>query len=392
MVSLEKENAFQLRDYLHNKVLDSAGHDPFKTCFLSFLGLAQVPSFDFATMSLYQRCAVAGLHVIDEHVSPQELSRLLGQAAKIDATPMPWVSDVFGVMAVKWLVEKCDDEDLQHRFKTWCGGFLSEQVKSGRLNVYEKDVAGYIADSEETVISSACIPLFLHYRGIRLIINHQERQLLIGKFMGEFRGQAVVDSTTGLCCLMIYVFDKVNQNIAILPPNGWALDDLLNFLERIPIGLKRWTWEDSGRTRTAVPVKWPIENEYHVQNLLYVLLAPIFKDVADEVYLQPVGQKTPRVDIYLPSMHTIIEVKYRKETRKTFPVLIGEVAEDVSLYRSDPAYKNARIVSFLWDHTRSTQEHAKFREGILKIQGMDGCVVVNSPSMMENCFKNRVVT
>ena len=148
------------------------------------------------------------------------------------------------------------------------------------------------------------------------------------------------------------------------------------------VGLKRWTWENTGRTKNADPVKWPIENEYHVQNLLYVLLAPIFEDVLDEVYLQPIGQKTPRIDLFLPSMHTIIEVKYRKDTKKTFPALIGEIAEDVSLYRSDPTYKDARIVSFLWDHTRSTQEHAKFREGILKIQGMDGCVVVCSPSMM----------
>lgn len=110
MVSIEKENSFQLREYLYNKVLDSAGHDPFKTCFLSFLGLAQPPLLDFATMSLYQKCAIAGLHLIDEHVSPQDLSRLLGQASKIDSTPMPWVSDVFGVMAVKWLVEKYDGE------------------------------------------------------------------------------------------------------------------------------------------------------------------------------------------------------------------------------------------------------------------------------------------
>ncbi len=120
-----------------------------------------------------------------------------------------------------------------------------------------------------------------------------------------------------------------------------------------------------------------------MQNLLYVLLAPIFNDVSDEVYLQPLGQKTPRIDLYLPPMHTIIEVKYRKDSKKSFQALIGEVAEDVSLYRADPSYKDARIVSFLWDHTRSTQEHAKFKEGVMKIQGMDGCVVVNSPSVIE---------
>jgi len=385
MVSVEKENAFQFRDYLHKKVEDRAAGDPFKSCFLSFLGLAQAqpPSFDFASLSLYQKCAIVGLHVLDERVSTQDLSRLLGQAAKIDSTPRPWVSDVFGVMALKWLVEELHDEDLRSQFKTWSGEFLPQQMSSNRYNVYEKDIAAYIADSDETAFSSACIPLFMHYHGTQRIFDHQRKQSLISKFMGEFRKQMSVDSSIALLSLMIYVFDKVNQDIVLVPPNGWTLDDLLRFLERIPIGLKRWTWEDRGRTKNANPVKWPIKNEYHVQNLLYVLLAPIFEDVADEVYLQPVGQKTPRVDLYLPFMHTIIEVKYRKDTKKSFPALIGEVAEDVSLYRSDPTYKDARIVCFLWDHTRSTQEHAKFREGILKIKGMDGCVVVSSPSMME---------
>ena len=181
---------------------------------------------------------------------------------------------------------------------------------------------------------------------------------------------------------MVYVFDQVNQDVAVVPPKGWSLDDLLGFLEHIPVGLKRWTWEDAGRTRGAEPVKWQVDNEYHVQNLLYVLLAPIFNDIADEVNLQPVGQKNPRIDLYLPSLHTIIEVKYRKDVKKSFPTLIGEIAEDASLYRADTKYKDARIVAFLWDCTRATQEHAKFKEGVSKIDGIDGCVITSAPSTM----------
>lgn len=385
MVPIDKENAYQCRDYLYNKVRERSSGDPFKSCLLSFLGLplGQTPLLEFSTLSLYQKCTIAGLDELEEEISIGDLSRLLGQASKIDSTPRPWVSDVYGVMAIKWYVDKSKDEALRQQFKTWCDRFLPSQMNNRSFNVYELDIARYITEAEDTVYSSACIPLFFHYHEIQRIDDHKNRIKLISKFMNEFREQPTNDSPTALLCLMIYVFDKVNQDIAIVPPNGWTLNDLLNFLKRIPIGLKRWTWEDTGHTRSAVPVKWLIENEYHVQNLLYVLLAPIFDDVADEVYLQPIGQKTPRVDIYLPSIHTIIEVKYRKDTKKTFQVLISELAEDVSLYRSDPTYKDARIVSFLWDHTRSTQEHAKFTEGILKIQGMDGCVVVSSPSMIK---------
>lgn len=385
MVPVAKENAYQLREHLHRKVIENADGDPFKSCFLNLLGLSRcgAPAIDFATLSLYQGCAIAGLDVVSDTMPNQEVSRLLGQAAKIDSTPQPWVSDIFGVMAVKWLVARINDSRISREFENWTG-FLAQQVSCGHLNIFEKDVAAYIRAEDSAVYSSACIPLFFHYRKIRRIDDHQFRGSLINRFMREFLDQARGDAPTALVSLMLYVFDQVNQEIAIAPPKGWSLDDLLAFLERIPVGLKRWTWEDAPRTKGAEPVKWRVENEYHVQNLLYVLLAPIFNDIADEVYLEPVGQKTPRVDIYLPSLHTIIEVKYRKDVKKSFPTLIGEIAEDASLYHSDPKYKDARIVSFLWDCTRATQEHAKFKEGVLKLEGVDGCVVICAPSTMHN--------
>lgn len=386
MVPVEKENAYQLREYLHRKVIESAHADPFKSSFLHFLGLSKdgVPAFDFATLSLYQRCAIAGLGILDETVSSQDMSRLLGQAAKIDSTPRPWVSDMFGVMAVHWLVGQMNDARIAQEFENWISGFLAHQAGGDHLNPFEKDIAAYVHSNESAVYASACVPLFLHYRKMRRIDDHQIRLSLIGRFMAEFRAQTQGDASTALWSLMVYVFDQVNQDVAVVPPKGWSLDDLLGFLEHIPVGLKRWTWEDAGRTRGAEPVKWRVENEYHVQNLLYVLLAPVFNDIADEVYLQPVGQKTPRVDLCLPSLHTIIEVKYRKDAKKSFQALIGEIAEDASLYRADAKYKDARIVNFLWDCTRATQEHAKFKEGVLKIDGIDGCVVISAPSTIDN--------
>lgn len=385
MVSVEKENAYQLREYLHRKVIEGSRTDPFKSSFLHFLGLSKdgVLAFDFATLSLYQRCAIAGLGVLDDAVSSQDVSRLLGQASKIDSTPRPWVSDMFGVMAVKWLVAQMNDSRVAREFENWISGFLAQQISGDHLNLLEKDIAAYVRSNESAVYASASVPLFLHYRMMRRIDDHQIRLSLIGHFMAEFRGQTQEDASTALLSLMIYVFDQVNQDVAMVPPKGWSLDDLRGFLEHIPVGLKRWTWEDVGRTKGASPTKWRVENEYHVQNLLYVLLAPIFNDIADEMYLQPVGQKTPRVDLYLPSLHTIIEVKYRKDEKKSFQTLIGEIAEDASLYRADAKYKNARIVSFLWDCTRATQDHSKFKEGLMKIDGINGCIVINAPSTMD---------
>lgn len=293
MVPVEIENTYQLREYLHRKVCESASADPFKSHFLHFLEISKdtPPSFEFSNIALYQRCAIAGLGINDATVSILDVSRLLGQAAKIDATPRPWVSDMFGVMAVKWLVEQMNDSRIVREFESWISGFLAQQVTSDHFNLFEKDIAAYIRSNDSAVHETACIPLFLHYQKIRRIDDHQIRLSLINRFMAEFRALAQANTSTALLSLMIYVFDKVSQDMGVVPPNGWSLDDLLNFLEHIPVGMKRWTWEDEGRTRGAKPVKWLVENEYHVQNLLYILLAPTFNNIADEVNLSPVGQK-----------------------------------------------------------------------------------------------------
>lgn len=388
MVPVERENAYQLREYLLCKVTESTQSDPFKSTFLRFLGLSKhgAPASDFSILNLYQRCAIAGLGVLEETVSNQDVSRLLGQAPKIDSTPRQWVSDMFGVMAVKWLVEQLSDRRITLEFESWTSSFLAPHAVDDHFDDFEKDIAVYVRTGESATYVSACVPLFLHYQGIRRIEDHRHRMVLIDRFMGEFRAQAQGTASAALLSLMVYVFDQVNQEVAVVPPKGWSLDDLLGFLEHIPVGLKRWTWEHTGRTRGAEPVQWLVENEYHVQNLLYVLLGPVFNDIADEVNLQPVGQKNPRIDLYIPSLHVIIEVKYRKDTKKSFQMLIGEIAEDASLYRADAKYKDAHIVSFLWDCTRATQEHSKFKEGVLRLDGIDGCVVVNAPSTMDGRF------
>ncbi len=165
VVPVEKENAYQLREYLQRKVSESAHGDPFKSSFLRFLGLSKDggSAFDPAKLSLYQRCAISGLDVWGVTVLAQDVSRLLGQAARIDSTPRPWVSDVFGVMAVKRLVDRLNDNRIVREFEHWTSGFLAQQVGGDHLNLFEKDIAALIRGGESAVYATACVPLFLHY-------------------------------------------------------------------------------------------------------------------------------------------------------------------------------------------------------------------------------------
>ena len=91
---------------------------------------------------------------------------------------------------------------------------------------------------------------------------------------------------------------------------SFSLEDVSKLLKRVPAGLRRWTWEGKSRTQGGQPRQWCIENEYHVQNLLYFLLAAVFADIIEEEYTGSVGQKKPRVDLVIPSLKLVIEIKF----------------------------------------------------------------------------------
>ncbi|MCY4172053.1 MAG: hypothetical protein OXF08_10735 [Bacteroidetes bacterium] len=383
MVSVDYPNLYELREYAKKKVICGIDSDPLKLCFVRFLELDNIPSvhIDVENLTLYQKCSVASLQF--SHISKSDLYRLFGRAPRIDQTPMPWVSDVIGVMTIKWFVDQYEDDKMKEMYKSWISKFLCRESNSVKLNNFEQDIVQYIQESDMNHCATSTIPLFLHYNGKQIISDQNELRILISKFFIEFKEQVLSKVSPLIIAMMIYCFDYINRTQPVVPPKNWSLNDLSLFLNHIPDGLRRWTWEEEkGRTRNSKPVKWLIENEYHVQNILYVLLAPIFNDIVDEINLPNIGQKNPRADLYLPSLDTMIEVKYRKNSKKSFPMLIGEIAEDSGLYLADSKYENAKLVCFLWDHTRSTQEHTIFREGVLKLSGIQECIVICSPSFM----------
>lgn len=380
MVSLTPSNVYQIRSYILSGAIKDSDGDCLRQAFLSYLGLLPLGTTLQPADNLYQRSAISGFTSLQQ--SQEDLSRLLGQSSFVDGVPRPWVADILVVLGVKWAVDHIGITDISSKFTGWINEFLPQRIRDGRLTPQEKSLADYILSNQLNHPSNACVALFLHYKGVFPILDQEYKKKCIHDFLEEFKISYMSEIPALTSALFVYVFDSINNEAAALPPNLWSIDDIIKFLENIPAGLKRWTWEEKPRTKNSTAVKWHVENEYHVQNLLYLMLAPIFPDVSDEIHTAPVGQKNPRLDLYLPSIDTVIEVKYRKDSKKSFQDLIGEIAEDVSLYRSDPKFKKSKLIAFLWDHTRATEEHVKFKEGLMKLEGINGCVEVCSPSVM----------
>ncbi|NML67915.1 hypothetical protein HHL22_22165 [Hymenobacter sp. RP-2-7] len=164
-----------------------------------------------------------------------------------------------------------------------------------------------------------------------------------------------------------------------------TMEEVTKVLEAVPAGMRRWTWEKSPRTRNSTVQQWNVQNEYHVQNLLYFLLAPLFPDLEDEFYFNPIGQKNPRADLGIPCLRLVIEVKFIR-SHVAFADFIEEVAADASLYfqsGSDYATRYQHLLLFFWDDSGRTQEHAALQRGVRQLPHVVGCVVMPRPGNLQ---------
>jgi hypothetical protein len=180
--------------------------------------------------------------------------------------------------------------------------------------------------------------------------------------------------------LRLTAFSWIRRAAPVVVPGRIAAPDVVQFLERVPAGLRRWAWDEKPRTRGGEARKWHIDHEYHVQDLLYFLLAPIFPDLKDEEYFPSLGQKQPRTDLFVPSMKLIIEVKFLRQADKVTKI-IDEVGSDASLYLT-AGTDYAGIVAFVWDDSRRTEEHPLLRDGLRQIRGVLDAVIVSRPGRM----------
>jgi len=187
---------------------------------------------------------------------------------------------------------------------------------------------------------------------------------------------ALGDDSVPRSALLLRALDLLTERN--LPARLGRLEphDVLHVLEGVPHSLRRWTWETSPRTPKSGIVRWAIENEYHVQNLLWAVLAPLFPDLNDEETLPPVGQKNPRVDLSIPSLGTVVEVKFMR-VRTRFQDVIEEIAADASLYGTDRRWK--ALIPFVWDDSQRAEEHPKLISGLTQLPLVIGAVVVSRP-------------
>lgn len=177
-------------------------------------------------------------------------------------------------------------------------------------------------------------------------------------------------------------FDYVLARRRQISIGAMTRESLVGLLQGISRSMRLWTFESKPRTPKSAIARWEIENEYHVQNFLWAVLAPVLSDLEDEENLPSIGHKNPRADLGVPSLRTIIEVKFmRRSGQAACADIIEEIAADASLYLSKTTdYDN--IVCFVWDNCAQTEQHDELKAGLEAIKGVSAAVILPRPSKM----------
>lgn len=316
----------------------------------------------------------------------QGLERLAGRRPFVDEIPMPFCSDAVGILGVALGTRALADNGVSSQIFTWLSSFLAniysldgtENWQRCLFQAADYILGGTIKIPAPTLDQAEDVRVALAAKNVlqQSCGKHAEQE--DEKALKLILLQGASEASYERAATRLAALDYVLRAAPAVVPGRMSAADLLQLLERVPAGLRNWTWETKPRTPATTMRQWHVDHEYHVQNMLWFLLAPIFPDLDDEQYLTKIGQKSPRADLHLPSMKIIVEAKFLRKGDKLQKV-IDEISSDASLY-SALGNDCDGIIPFIWDDSARSHEHDYLRQGLRKLPNVIDAVVISRPS------------
>jgi hypothetical protein len=272
-------------------------------------------------------------------------------------------------------------KEIQEAVREWMTRFLPDAYNASGTDAWQKCLLAIVHRIMEQV---PILPLPSDAEGAAVRIAMQSRGLLHftpsndeEQVLWLLKAGVEPESNPFQAAMQIAALDWIRRNVPTVTPDRVTPGDVVTLLGRLEFALKRWTWEDKAKTPTGTARKWNIDNEYHFQNLLWTILAPIFPDLRDEEYTPQLGFKNPRIDIGIPSLKLIIEAKYMRASDAP-KKMIDEIAADASLHLVSGS-KYTQIVAVIWDDSARTNLHDDMVRAIKQINGVLDAIIVSRP-------------
>lgn len=319
------------------------------------------------------------------------LGWLAGRPALVEGMPMGFVGDSLALLGVALGARCLADEAVRYAIAHWLSGFVEQSYQMRSVQSWQQCLfvaAGQTCGAAVNIAfptdaAVADVRVALRFKGILLT---SDENLVATDECDALRLLQTTDSSrleAPNAALRAAALDWIRRSAPVLTPDRATPADVARLLRGIQSSLLHWTWEHDPKTsrRGAQARKWHLDHEYHVQNLLWAVLAPVFPDLEAEFYTPAIGPKRPRADIGIPSLKLIIEAKFMRHDERP-QAMVDQVAADASLYLVEGSgYTD--IIAFIWDDGRRTETHANVKQGLQKINGVLDTVIVARPGMME---------
>jgi hypothetical protein len=293
--------------------------------------------------------------------------------------PFALERDGVAVLGLSLAIRVLPDAESLHQ---WLDGFITEALKTLPADTWE----GSLISAARIVLHPAEEAALLPTLKGEIAAALYERRLISGYVgRGEAAGVALsrmdgLDEGPAKAAVLLAALGRLLKDSIPARLADIEIRDVCKIVQGLPRAMKRWVWDETKKTPLSALGRWDIENEYHLQSLLWAIFAPIFDDLDDEEYLKSLGQLQPRADLAIPSLCLIIEAKFIRPGT-SFAKIIGEIAEDVSIYlRSDTPWRH--LIAVVWDDGARTEEHHEFLTGLRKMDGIADAVVIPRPARM----------
>ena len=106
--------------------------------------------------------------------------------------------------------------------------------------------------------------------------------------------------------------------------------------------------------------EFKMEDEYDVQDILYVILKSVFPLLRDEDPIAKVGAKSTKIDLILREEKILIEVKMLKEKDNNETEFIEQLKKDFESYHQCQWLN--KLFCFVYDPYNKTRDRANFRD------------------------------
>lgn len=155
--------------------------------------------------------------------------------------------------------------------------------------------------------------------------------------------------------LLILLEDIEKKLLQVKYINKSAEDTVRQILNNFSNAIKKIT-----TNRRVSHEPFTIADEYDVQDILYVILKPIFPNLKEEDPIPKVGGKSTKIDLILREENILIETKMIKSSDKNERNFIEELKVDIESYHSCQWLKT--LFFFVYDPQNKTRDLSNFTE------------------------------